>query len=533
MSVSAFPGDNLNDPGTARKGIVAAGHPATAQAAADILHEGGNAFDAVLAALFASCVAEPVLASLGGGGFLLAHGEDQAPVLYDFFTQTPSEKRPPNEVDFFPILADFGTAQQEFHIGMGSIATPGVIRGLFEIHRRLCRLPLTEIIQPASEMARNGVPINPFQHYIAEIVSPILRSTPAALALHQSPTRPETLAAIGERVPQPQMAAAFDALAREGEELFYSGEMGGRLLQDSADRGGHLRRRDLTAYRVALRQPLELRYHRFHLYTNPPPSIGGTLIAFSLALLEQEQLGNSRAGAAEHLLKIARAQCLTQRLRRQQNIEQDLNTRTAARILGEGVLQQYRRSMRDHLVCSRGTTQISIADHRGNLASMTLSNGEGSGYVIPGTGIMMNNMLGEEDINPHGFHHWPEDRRIASMMSPTLVLANDGRAIATGSGGSNRIRSAILQVLTNLLDFHMTIDEAVEHSRIHFEGGLLNVESGLSDASLAALFEEFPRHRLWPEKNLFFGGAHTVSREADGRLGGRGDSRRGGIAIAS
>lgn len=533
MSVSAFPGHNLNGVASTGKGIVAAGHPATAQAAADILREGGNAFDAVLAALLASCVAEPVLASLGGGGFLLARTAIQPPQLYDFFTQTPSLKRPRSEVDFFPILADFGTAQQEFHIGMGAIASPGVIRGLFEIHRNLCRMPLTTIIQPACAMARAGVPVNPFQHYIAEIVSPILLSTSGALDLHQSPARPGTLAAVGEPVPQPQMADAFDILAREGEALFYEGEMGEALLQDSKSHGGHLRREDLAGYRIARRIPLELRYHQFHLYTNPPPSIGGTLIAFTLALLEQEQLGNHQEGDADHLLKIAHAQRLTQQLRHDQQIEQDLNAQTAARILGNDILQQYRRSMRNHPTCSRGTTQISIADHSGNLASMTLSNGEGSGYVIPGTGIMMNNMLGEEDISPHGFHLWPEDRRIASMMSPTLVLAEDGRAVVTGSGGSNRIRSAILQVLINLLDFHMTIDDAVEHSRIHFEGELLNVESGFNEVTLDRLFDSFPRHRLWPDKNLFFGGAHTVAREANGRLTGKGDSRRGGIAIAS
>lgn len=511
----------------ANRGIVAAGHPATAQAAADILEAGGNAFDAVLAALFASCVAEPVLASLGGGGFLLARPELEPPVLYDFFTQTPLHKRPQEEVNFFPITADFGTAQQEFHIGMGSIAAPGVIRGLFQIHRDLCRLPLQTIVGPAREMAIDGIPINPLQHYIAEIVSPILLSTPQALALHQSPRQPGRLAAAGERVLQPEMADAFEMLAREGEALFYEGEMGQRLIEDSRSQGGHLLRDDLTAYKVAKRAPLERRYHSYHLFTNPPPSIGGTLIAFSLALLEREPVSDQA-----HLVAVAEAQRLTQQLRRDQHVEQDLNERTAARILGHELLRRYRREMRNRHSFTRGTTQISIADRAGNLASMTLSNGEGSGYVIPGTGIMMNNMLGEEDINPQGFHQWPENRRIASMMSPTLVLAGDGRAWATGSGGSNRIRSAILQVLCNLLDLDLSIHAAVEQPRIHYENGLLNIEPGLPEATLDALLQQFPRHRLWPDRNLFFGGAHTVSITAAGVLSGAGDSRRGGVAVA-
>ncbi|MCH2327521.1 MAG: gamma-glutamyltransferase, partial [Rhodospirillales bacterium] len=108
------------------KGVIAAGHPETVKAAAAVLGEGGNAFDAVLAAIFASCVVEPVLSSLGGGGFFLARPAEKGspdPVVYDFFTQTPKHRAA--DPDFFPIVADFGAVTQEFHIGMASMATPG------------------------------------------------------------------------------------------------------------------------------------------------------------------------------------------------------------------------------------------------------------------------------------------------------------------------------------------------------------------------------------------------------------------------
>ncbi|MES9964117.1 MAG: gamma-glutamyltransferase, partial [Candidatus Sedimenticola sp. 20ELBAFRAG] len=211
--------------------------------------------------------------------------------------------------------------------------------------------------------------------------------------------------------------------------------------------------------------------------------------------------------------------------------DRDLDETTSREILTDSYLESYREIMRKHAGFSRGTTQISIADAEGNVASMTLSNGEGAGYVIPGTGIMMNNMLGEEDINPHGFHQWPVNRRIASMMSPTLAFTSDGRALVTGSGGSNRIRSAILQVLVNTIDYRMEIAEAVEEPRLHYENGVLNLESGASEKVLEQLEHEFPEHRLWPEKNLFFGGAHSVVRDQKGNLKGQGDSRRGGVCI--
>lgn len=510
---------------------MAAGHEITATAAREILLEGGNAFDATLAALFASCVAEPVLASLGGGGFLLAHHHGKSPLLYDFFVQTPRGKPAETEVDLFPIIADFGTAQQEFHIGMGSIATPGIVKGLFAIHRDLCKLPLEVIIGPACDAARNGIRINAFQHYISDIVSPIIKSSNAALQLHASKKSPGEIAKKNDIIYQEAMADAFEALASEGGDLFYHGEIGQALIRACHEKGGCLTTEDLAAYEVIRRTPLSLNYHDAHLFTNPAPSVGGTLIAFTLALLEPENLGRFSPNSIEHLERIGRAMMLTQQLRKKSGIDINLDQSRSQEILCDRHLLSYHEIMQQHSGFSRGTTQISVADNEGNVASMTLSNGEGSGYVIPNTGIMINNMLGEEDLNPHGFHQWPKNKRIASMMSPTLISTIDGTAMAIGSGGSNRIRSAILQVLINLLDFGMEIEQAVEQSRLHYESDLLNIESGPPNRVIEQLETEFSNHRIWPDKNLFFGGAHSVMRDRSGHFSGRGDSRRGGVCL--
>lgn len=515
------------------KGIVAAGHKKTAEAAQIILQEGGNAFDAALAAMLTCCIAEPVLASLGGGGFLLAHTASNQTTLYDFFVQTPKKRPPESEIDLYPIVADFGTAQQEFHIGHGSIATPGLIRGLFSIHADLCRMPIHAIIEPACRLGREGVRLNSFQHYISTVVAPILNASEAAARLHENADLPGSAAKENDLIINSDIADVLEALAAEGEALFYQGEMGRQLVRDCRENGGCLRREDLEQYRVAKRKPLTLQYHHSRLFTNPPPSIGGTLIAFALSLLETEQLGRYECGGATHIRKLARAMWLTQQLRKEQGIDRNLDDTTAKRILSNPFVSRYRHTLEQHATFSRGTTQISIMDAEGNLASVTLSNGEGSGYVLPDTGIMLNNMLGEEDINPHGFNRWPENRRIASMMAPTLIFTDDGRSIATGSGGSNRIRSAIMQVLINLLDFGFSLDEAVEQARIHYEAGHLNLESGPSQNTLNVLREEFPQQRIWPEKNLFFGGAHTVLSDAAGQLSGRGDSRRGGVCLTA
>ncbi|MES9991716.1 MAG: gamma-glutamyltransferase [Candidatus Thiodiazotropha sp.] len=504
------------------KGIIAAGHYETVKAGCEILREGGNAFDAVVASMLAACVAEPILASPGGGGFLTAKPAQSEPLVYDFFAQTPKRRLESGEVGFYPIEADFGTASQTFHIGMGSIATPGFVKGLFTIHRNHCRMPLRTLFQPAIELASDGIEINPFQHLISTIIAPILRATPEAFEINASPQNPESLINQGEHHRQPALSAFLDALEHEGEMLFYQGEVAKQLVDDCRDSGGHLQMGDLLDYRVEVRSPLPYRYRNAQLFTNPLPSLGGTLIAFSLGLLAAQGI-DRHLGREDHLRRLAHAMRLTQRVRNEHHLTMD-------RILTEEVAEQFRARLDKGGISTRGTTQISIADTDGNLASMTLSNGEGCGYVIPDTGIMMNNMLGEEDLNPRGFHQWPPDHRLASMMAPTLILTDDGDSIVLGSGGSNRIRSAILQVIVNQLDYAMPLEQAVSYPRIHFENELLSLEPGIDESIAQALKNEFPNQQHWQDKNLFFGGTHCVMLDKNGNPSGIGDERRGGAS---
>ncbi|RKT43803.1 gamma-glutamyltransferase family protein [Thiocapsa rosea] len=520
-------------------GSVAAGHPLTAEAAAEALRAGGNAFDAALAALCAACVAEPVLASLGGGGFLLARPAGASPVLFDFFAQTPRRHRPEQELEFYPILADFGDATQEFHIGQGSIATPGTIAGLVAIHREHCRLALEAIVAPACRLARDGVIVNRVQRDIAEIVAPILHASPASLALYADPNQPDRLAPVGARLCNPQLAETLEWIAREGADPFYHGDLGARLVRDCAEHGGHLSAADLADYRVERRAPLVHPYRGAHLYTNPPPSQGGFLLGVTLGLLDAAEPDRLGRGSPAHLHALALAQELTQRLRRAQPdaLAEPLSAPGSALVsepvpsLAPSIPEAYRRLMEGAATFSRGTTQISVADREGNLASVTLSNGEGAGYVLPGTGIMLNNMLGEEDINPHGFHRWPTNRRISSMMAPSLLALADGGWVVTGSSGSNRIRSAILQVVSNLIDFGLDLEAAVASPRMHYEDGVLNLEPPITDDTIATLGKHWPGLKVWNRESVFFGGAHSVAVAPDGSTHGAGDPRRGGAAL--
>jgi len=493
---------------------VACGHEVTAAAAREVLEDGGNAFDAAVAAACAACVAEPVLCSLGGGGYLLAAPAGRDVVAYDFFVDTPRQRRPDAELDLYPIDADFGPATQAFHIGLGSVATPGMVAGLFAVHGDLCRLPMRRIVEPAVRAAREGVVVNALQAYIFEVVSPIYVATSAARALY-GPSR-DRLPREGQLFPQPELADTFEWLAEAGPGLFYGGELGKRLVDACTEGGGQLTREDLAHYAVARREPLSVRHGAATVTTNPPPSRGGLLVAFALQLLRDAPV----ADRARWIAWLAEAMRLTNTAR----VEGD------AALLDPGLLDRYRAELASRPACNRGTTHISVMDGEGNVAGVSLSNGEGCGHLLPGSGVMLNNMLGEEDLNPGGFQRWSPGTRMASMMAPTL-LQWGGRRAVLGSGGSNRIRSAILQVATHLVDLGMDPASAIAAPRIHVEGDLLSAEPGLTAAEESALAATGLKIDRWAAPNLFFGGVHVVAQDGP-RLLAAGDPRRGGVGMA-
>jgi len=513
------------------RGIVAAGHQQTAEAAVSILKEGGNAFDAVVAALFAACVTEPVLCSLGGGGFLLGQTAKGRSGVLDFFVQTPKQHRPESELDFYPIIADFGTSQQEFHIGQGAIATPGMIRGLFAIQRELGTMPMAELVAPAIALAREGVALNALQSYIFSIVAPIYLASPEARSLFESPTEKDATLREGERYQNPQTADLLDVLAREGDDLFYRGEIAQRIAADAATRGGCLTRQDLESYSVYERQPLSFSYRDARILTNPAPSSGGLLIGLALKLLEDVPSDDWPANESDRTRLLAEVMYRTTQARLDAHLDDEASHLDSGRMLDPSFLRQYRDAVRGRARALRGTTHISVMDAEGNIATATVSNGEGCGSIVADTGIMLNNMLGEEDLNPHGFHRWQPDQRMTSMMSPSIVQLGDGRSVAMGSGGSNRIRTALLQVILNLVDQGMDIESAVRASRIHLEGSKLSVEGGFSASTIEQLQSDWSEHVIWDELNLFFGGAHSVLREPGGGLTGCGDPRRDGVSL--
>jgi len=499
------------------RGVVAAGHPLTAEAGASVLREGGNAVDAAVCAVLASFAVESPLTGFGAGGYMMVHDEGET-ALVDFFVAAPGldgiERRA--ELDPVPVHFDAETVQT-FHVGPASCGVPGTAAGLVRALDRFGSAPLADLVRPGVRLAREGAPVNAQQAYILDILAPIHERLEGTRQLYAP--RGRTLRE-GDRFAFAELATALERFGAEGAEPFYRGELAAALSSFVVEHGGTLGPGDLASYEAVERRPTRARFRGAEVLTNPPPSSGGILIAYTLGLLER--LGD-RSGPEQLVTAMGAA-----------NDRRDL--RFAEALYEEGMEAGFLDSVGLDLAASEllgSTTHISVLDAGGMCASVTCSNGSGSGVLVPGTGVILNNMLGEEDLNPLGFHRIAPGRRVPSMMAPTVVLRDGEIELALGSAGSNRIRSAIVQTVVRTVEQRMPVELAIEAPRLHFEQGIVQAEPGIEEAALARLEERGLPVVRRPALNLFFGGVQAVARaRRDGALSGGGDPRRGG-AVAT
>jgi gamma-glutamyltranspeptidase/glutathione hydrolase len=460
------------------RGAIAAGHPVTAEVGARVLEEGGNAVDAAVAAGFASWVAESLLTGPGGGGFMLIHrARDRSTRLLDFFVTVPSGGADTASMQSVGVPFDSETTQM-FLVGPASVAVPGTAAGLEHAHGRFGSLPWRELVAPAVELARVGVEVTPTQRYLHDILSAIVGPSPDA----------------GERLRFVDFAATLERIAEEGTSFLVEGDVASALCETAPQ----ITMDDLARYRVITRRPVRTTFRGYEFASNPPPSSGGVLIAYGLRQLE----ACARFEAAD-VLEAMRAQ-------------------SAARdTLFHS--QLYRGGLARRLVDAPSmTTHISVVDAKGNAASLSCSTGSGSGVVIPGTGMSLNNMLGEHDLA--GLQR--PGTRLTSMMAPSICFDRGRTRLVVGSAGSARLRGAIMQVVVNVLARELNVEDAVAAPRVHLDDGAVHAEQGVDVRGLGP--EPLTQ---WNARNLFFGGANAVEVLPDGSLAAAGDVRRGGAAV--
>ncbi len=490
----------------ASAGICAAGHPLTAEAGARTLREGGNAVDAAIAAMLTSWVAEPLLTGPGAGGYLLVAGAGTRPVLLDFFVAAPGGDAA-TRGELLAVDVSFGDASQVFHVGAASCGAYGTPAGVVAAGERWGSVPLERLGEPAARLARDGVPVNRQQAYIFEILGGLVATDATAMAEFAPGGRPLR---EGEPFRSAALADTIERLGAEGAAPFYTGDIAAAVVAFLGERGGVLTAQDLARYRAIEREPVRTAYRGREVLTNPPPNAGGVLIALALAKLDRVD-GPPTVPQIVEVMEAVQAE------------------RTPA--FADGLSEP---GFAERFLASRlgSTTHISVVDAAGLACSVTCTNGEGCGLVVPHTGIHVNNIMGEEDLSPLGFHTAPAGRRMPSMMAPTAVLGPDAQLeLVLGSAGSNRIRSAILQTIIGVVDLGLSADAAVRAPRVHFEAGTVYAEPGVPTAGLRNGGRDVVAFR---DPNLFFGGVQAVERApATGALRGAGDPRRGGaVAVA-
>lgn len=494
----------------ATPGVIAAGDERTAEAGALMLREGGNAVDAICAAALTAFVAEAPLCGPGGAGVLLAGTADRLAVL-DAFSVVPGlglRHRPP--LDFHEVTVDFGGAQQVFHVGRGAVAVPGTLLGLWRAHERLGRLPRAVMVAPAVAIGREGCEPSPKMRGIVEIIRPIITRTPATAALFF-----DEHGAV--RLGNPRLADFLEALAAEGEALLHGPLAQALLSACGPEQGGLLTAEDLARYAPVWREPLRFTRGDDVVLTNPPPSSGGALVTLGLGLAAEASLRDLPWLGPRHALELAAILAGVDRGK----------AHARGEALDEAAVVQARRAHGSRRPLG-STTHMSVLDGEGMMASLTMTTGEGCGLTLPEYGIHLNNLLGEEDINPQGFHVQPPGTWMSTMMAPTAVLHRGRPSLVLGTGGSNRIRSALVQTLLHVLASERTLEQAVIAPRMHVEGERLWLERpGLPAGTEDALRRAWPSLVAFDEPNMYFGGVHAVGHHHGG-LHGAGDPRRGG-----
>jgi gamma-glutamyltranspeptidase/glutathione hydrolase len=469
-----------NVPGRLTPGI-AAGHPATADAGFEVLEDGGTAADAAVAASLASCVAETVMTGIAGGGHAIwLDGESGDTRLLDFFVAVPGLGETPKQVQLVDIGVPFGTELVHYAVGIASCAVPGVPAGLHELWSRHGRLPWTRIVEPALALARTGVEMPPAHAACLAMLAPVMTMREGGRIYSPG----GSLLEAGDRLEQPGLVRMLELLQEEGALSFYEGSLADALLALMGERDGLVTRRDLEEYEPFWLEPLASDYLGFRILTR-----GGLTASVGEKLAELPRLrGTSEAERALALARIL----------------------VALPYSGEG------EELGD-------TTNLVAVDRDGNTCVLTTSLGLGSGDYLPGLDVHLNSMLGEADllVNP-----LKAGARMESMMSPTIVLDDDGPVLAGGAAGGTRLRPALVQALAGILDEGLEPQAAVDRGRLHSTGQLVHLEPGFGDEAVAALEAEYEVRR-WSAVHHYFGGVSLIARS-----GGAADPRRSGAARA-
>jgi gamma-glutamyltranspeptidase/glutathione hydrolase len=500
---------------------VASSSRLSADAGAAVAESGGNAVDAAVAACLVSMTTEPGVCALGAGGYVTVWSPGEAPVTIDGYAAVPGlGLADPRAGDAaWEVELSYGGGVKTV-VGYGSVGVPGGLAAMGRVSERYGELPWGEVVEPAREIAIRGFPLPSacYQYLVTSGELVYGWDSNSRGAFFDAGNR---MVQAGEVMRLPHLADTLERIAKHGVADFYTGDLGHAIADYVHDHGGALNRKDMAEYRAVERPSLEVALDEWHIASNPAPAVGGATLGAMLLLMRSLRHDRWDAAAVKRLVDVQHAvtRFRHDRLDQSEDMKRDVE-------------ELLKMAATDTLPGTSGSTvHTSVVDSQGLGCSITMSSGYGAGAVPPGTGIWLNNCLGELELNRGGFGRMPLGARLISNMAPTVARSNDGRVLATGSPGADRITTAILQVLVNYMHLDMPLEQAVAHPRAHVEigpeGYRVAYEAGLPMEDV-----QLPLRRF-DELSMFFGGASAAEWNRERGFTVAGDPRRqAGTAIA-
>ena len=493
-----------------------------ADAARDVAALGGNAVDCALATALMSMNTEPGVCALAGGAYVTVWAPGHDPVTLDGNHAVPGRGLPSDERGHgkVPVRLDYGGGVSTI-VGPGSVAIPGALAAVEKAWERFGSLPWRELFQPTIEVVREGFPLPAACRYYLDYSGELIfgRSSDGHSALHDDDGR---LYDRGSRIHVPHLADSLAAIADGGAGVFYAGELAEAIATHVRDGGGALTRDDLGAYEAIERPALVADIDDWHIATNPPPAVGGAVLTAMLLACGDLHASDWDSTSLDKLIRVQRA-CLDFR-RDRLDIAQDVDA-AAAELIRAAKQGQFLSRW-----SSSSTVHTSAVDDSGIACAVTASSGYGSGEMPDGTGLWLNNGLGEIELNRRDVESREPGERLPSNMAPTVARSNDA-TMAIGSPGADRITTAIHQVLVNTLQFGMPLADAIAHPRVHVDttgdADQLRAEPGLDMPVL-----DLPLH-AFPDINMYFGGVSVATFDRHTGFEVAADARReGGVFLS-
>ena len=503
---------------------VASGSQLAADAGARVVREGGNAVDAAIAASLVSCVVEPGVCSLAASGFLTIWPPGAAPVMVDGAAVMPGMELPKSRFGqaAAEVLLEYGGGVRTT-VGYGSVAVPGNLAAYALASERYGNVPWRVLVEPAREIAHDGFPLSVASYnYLQLTHKPIYGWSEHGLGMFCDADG--ELYKPGSTIHIEHLDETLRCIAEGGVDVFYRGDLAAKITAYIEAHGGILTRQDMASYKARLLPTLDVQVNDWTVATDSPPALGGAVLAAMLMLMGDRPQDTWTPAELEYLIRVQQAVLgfRYDRLDGSEDLPRDV----------QDLLEQ--ASARDlrHFLSSPSTVHASAVDSAGLACSVTVSAGYGSGVMPPGTGIFMNNSLGELELNRRGLHAWSPGSRLPSNMAPTVARHRDGGVLAIGSPGASRITTAIQQTLLNFMHLGMPLQAAVDHARLHVEEADGHMQVAYEEA-LPVDQVDVPQ-RMFSGISMYFGGVSAALWDPrEGFVVAADPRRAGGAALSS